>query len=259
METVLLKCVSYLQQAVQKDPRFALAHATLAFCYVPLANLGFLPPWEAVPRIEKHARKALELDPELAEGHLALASSLFLQFDWAGAEAEYRKAIESNPGDAQVRLWYSFFLLDRGAVRRVPRPERPGPADRPLLPVALRTTTPRPWSNSAVATRRWREARQMVEIEPATRARSDGCTSVWAANRKRSRSSSGRDRKKASRASAPCEATRRACAPCWAGCTSERSSAMSRRSSSPCCTPPSARRTRRSPGSRKPTGRKRRG
>ena len=73
METVLLKCVSYQQQAVQKDPRFAPAHATLAWCYVPLAYFGLLPPWEATPRLEKHARKALELDPELAEGHLALA------------------------------------------------------------------------------------------------------------------------------------------------------------------------------------------
>ena len=114
METVLLKCVSYLQQAVQKDPRFALAHATLAFCYVPLAHFGLLPPWDATPRIEKHARKALELDPDLAEGHLALATSLFFQFDWAGAEAEYRKAIESNPGDAQIRQMYCYFLLTVG-------------------------------------------------------------------------------------------------------------------------------------------------
>ena len=111
METVVLKCVSYLQQAVQKDPRFALAHATLASCYVPLAYFGLLPPWEATPRIEMHARKALELDPELAEGRFALATSFFFQFDWAGAEAEYRRAIESNPGDAQIRQMYCYFLL----------------------------------------------------------------------------------------------------------------------------------------------------
>ena len=110
METGLLKCVSYVQQAVEKDPRFALAHATLAFCYAHLAQFGFLPPWEANPRMEMHARKALELDPELAEGHLALGTSLFFQFDWAGAEAEYRKAIESNPGDAYFRMAYCWFL-----------------------------------------------------------------------------------------------------------------------------------------------------
>jgi tetratricopeptide (TPR) repeat protein len=61
-----------------------------------------------------HARKALELDPELAEGHLALAGTLFLQFDWAGADAEFRKAIESNPGDAHVRQMYAYFLLTVG-------------------------------------------------------------------------------------------------------------------------------------------------
>jgi TolB-like protein len=114
METVLLKCVSYLQRAVQKDPRFAAAHGSLAFCYVPLAYFGLRPPWEATPLMEKHARKALELDPEVAEGHLALASSLFFQFDWAGAEAEYRKAIESNPNDAQIRQMYCYFLLTVG-------------------------------------------------------------------------------------------------------------------------------------------------
>jgi tetratricopeptide (TPR) repeat protein len=109
-ETGLLKCVSYLQRAVQKDPRFAVAHATLAFCYFPLGHAGLLPPWEATPRMEMHARKALELDPELAEGHLALAGSLFRQFDWAGAEAEYRKAIEASPGNAHFRQWYAYFL-----------------------------------------------------------------------------------------------------------------------------------------------------
>jgi TolB-like protein/DNA-binding winged helix-turn-helix (wHTH) protein/tetratricopeptide (TPR) repeat protein len=113
-ETVLLKCVSSLQRAVERDPRFALAHATLAFCYVPLANYGFLPPWEATPRVASHARKALELDPDLADGHLALAQSLFLQFDWAAAEPEYRKAIELKPGDAHTRLWYSYFLYRMG-------------------------------------------------------------------------------------------------------------------------------------------------
>ena len=136
-ETVLPKCVSYLQQAVQKDPRFAAAHARLAYCYVSLAYFGLLPPWEATPPIEKHARKALELDPELAEGHLALANSLFFQFDWAGAEAEFRKAVESNPGDAHVRQWYAYFLVTVGRFDEVAHPERPGPADRPLLPVSF--------------------------------------------------------------------------------------------------------------------------
>jgi len=64
--------------------------------------------------MELHARKALELDPELAEGHLALAGGFFLQFNWAGADAEFRKAIESNPGDAQIRQMYCYFLLTVG-------------------------------------------------------------------------------------------------------------------------------------------------
>jgi TolB-like protein/DNA-binding winged helix-turn-helix (wHTH) protein len=169
LETVLLKCVSHLQQAVDKDPRFALAHATLAFCYVPLASRGTLPPSEALPRLEMHARKALDLDPELAEGHLALASSRFLQFDWAGAEPEYQKAVESNPGDAHVRLWYSFFLLQLGRFDESLAQSTHGLRTDPFHPLLL--------GNSVTALAdlgRVDEAlargRQMVEIEPATRA-----------------------------------------------------------------------------------------
>lgn len=167
-ETVLLKCVSYLQQAVQKDPRFALAHATLAFCYVPLGNAGFLPPWEAIPQLDKHARKALELDPELAEGHLARASSFFLQLDGAGAEAEYRRAVESNPGDALVRLWYSYFLLTVGRLEESLAQSGQGMRTDPFHPllfdnhVAALAELGR--GDEALG---W--ARQMVEIAPASR------------------------------------------------------------------------------------------
>jgi TolB-like protein/DNA-binding winged helix-turn-helix (wHTH) protein/tetratricopeptide (TPR) repeat protein len=168
METVLLKCVSYMQQAVEKDPRFALAHATLAFCYVPLAHMGALPPSEVIPRLEKHARSALELDPELAEGHIALATSFFLQFDWAGAEAEYRKAIESNPGDALVRTWYSFFLLQLGRSEEAVSQSAQGLQTDPFSPFL--------WGNQVMALadlgrsdEAVARARQMVEIDPATR------------------------------------------------------------------------------------------
>jgi len=168
-ETVLLKCVSYLQQAVQKDPRFALAHATLAICYVPLGNAGFLPPWEAIPRLDEHARKALELDPELAEGHLARASSYFLQFNWDQAEGEYRKAIESNPGDALVRLWYSYFLLTVGRLEESLAQSAQGMRNDPFHPLLfgnhVSALAELGRDDEALA---W--ARQMVEIEPAARA-----------------------------------------------------------------------------------------
>lgn len=167
METVLLKSVSYLQQAVQRAPRFAVAHATLAFCYVPLGHYGLLPPWEATAPIEEHARKALELDPELTEGRLALAYSLSLQLDWAGAEAEFRKALESNPRDAQVRQTYSYFLLTVGRFDEALAQSAQGMRIDPFYPWMSR--------NHAVALvqldrgeEALAQARQIVEIEGPT-------------------------------------------------------------------------------------------
>lgn len=169
MEAALLKCVDHLQQAVERDPRFAVAHATLAFCHTPLANMGFVPPWEAIPRIEEHARKALALDPDLSQGHLALASSSFLQFDWAEAEAEYLKAIESNPGDADARLWYSFFLYQLGRFEESAVQSARGLENDPFHPLLIGNN-----AHAFAELGRVDEAlalsRRMLEIEPSTRA-----------------------------------------------------------------------------------------
>jgi len=168
MEGSLRKCIEYVGKAVEKDPRFALAHATLAFCHVPLASFGFAPPGEAVPPIEEHARRALELDPELSDGRLGLASAFFLRFDWPAAEAEYRKAVAASPGDPQVRLWYSFFLMTLGRFEESLAQSGEGLRVDPFHPLLL--------ANHVAALAdlgRGDEAvergRQMVEIEPATR------------------------------------------------------------------------------------------
>jgi TolB-like protein/DNA-binding winged helix-turn-helix (wHTH) protein len=167
LEGSLRKCVEYVGRAVEKDRRFALAHATLAFCYVPLVSSGLVPPAE-VPRIEEHARRALELDPSLSEGRLGLASSYFLRFDWPAAEAEYRKAVEANPGETQARLWYSFFLLTLGRFEESLAQSAEGLRIDPFHPLLL--------SNHVVAlvdlgrdAEAIERGRQMVEIEPATR------------------------------------------------------------------------------------------
>jgi TolB-like protein/DNA-binding winged helix-turn-helix (wHTH) protein/Flp pilus assembly protein TadD len=168
-ETVLLKCVDALQKAVDEDPRFALAQATLAFCYIPLGNLGLLPPAETNPRIERHARAALELDPDLTEGRLALASSFFQQFDWAAAEAEYRKAIALDPADPQVRLWYSYFLYEMGRFEESLAQSAEGLRTDPFHPLLsgnhAMALADLGRGDEAVA-----RARQMVDVEPATRA-----------------------------------------------------------------------------------------
>src|SRR6266849_5618785 len=96
----IYKALDQFNQAVAKDPNYAQAYAGLAYAYVLLFDRGWISPEEASPKIRSAAQRAIELDPTLAEPHAALAVLKELaDWDWAGAEAEYRKAIGLNPND----------------------------------------------------------------------------------------------------------------------------------------------------------------
>jgi serine/threonine protein kinase/tetratricopeptide (TPR) repeat protein len=102
--------ISYFNQAVAKDPSYAMAYAGLADAYVFLND-----PSEAIPKSNTAARKALELDPTLARPHALLATNE-VEFDWdfAGGEAEFKKALELDPNDATAHQWYALFLAEIG-------------------------------------------------------------------------------------------------------------------------------------------------
>ncbi|PYX35565.1 MAG: hypothetical protein DMG74_01175 [Acidobacteria bacterium] len=105
----------YFEQAIQKDPNYALPYAGLADSYV-WGRAG-LPPEEAFRRARTAATKALELDDTLGEPHAALAQIKFTNdWDWAGAEAEFKRAIELNPNDTNALHMYSHYLLSMGRV-----------------------------------------------------------------------------------------------------------------------------------------------
>lgn len=110
--------IDFFNQAIEKDPNYALAYAGLADAYILLQVYCYLSPREAVPKARKAAEKALQLDPLLAEAHASLAhiKSLY-DWDWQGTENGFKRAIELNPGYPQAHLWYaiSFFLM-RGKV-----------------------------------------------------------------------------------------------------------------------------------------------
>jgi len=111
------KGLEYFQQAIEEDPGFALAHAGVADSYaVGGGNFLDLPPRESRPRSRAAAMKAIELDESLAEAHTTLADCLFYyDWDWEGAEREFKRAIELNPNYATAWQWYSEFL---GAMLR---------------------------------------------------------------------------------------------------------------------------------------------
>jgi serine/threonine-protein kinase len=111
----LLKSVELFEQSSQQDPRFALAYAGLADAYAILGGFGYLPPQEAYTRARMEATRALELDEALAEAHSSLATVMYrFDWDWAGAEREFRAALRHNPGYATAHMWFGVYLVLMG-------------------------------------------------------------------------------------------------------------------------------------------------
>jgi tetratricopeptide (TPR) repeat protein len=111
----LKKGIEYFQQAIEKDPGYALAYAGLADSYS--AHGGgwmYLPPTDSLPKAKAAAMKALELDDTLAEAHAALAYAVFFaDWDWSKAEREFKRAIELNPNSVLSHGRYAEYLKTR--------------------------------------------------------------------------------------------------------------------------------------------------
>jgi len=111
------KGLDYFQKAIARDPKYALAYAGVADSFVVLGGHARLPATEALPKAKEAALKALELDPSLAEAHTSLAFVKFSNdWDWAGAEREFREAIALNPNYATAHHWYSHYLVAMGRL-----------------------------------------------------------------------------------------------------------------------------------------------
>jgi TolB-like protein/tetratricopeptide (TPR) repeat protein len=111
----LKKGLEYFQQAIDKDPGYALAYAGLADSYSALGGgWMYLPPTDSLPKAKAAAMKALELDDTLAEAHAALAYAVFFaDWDWPNTEREFKRAIELNPNSALSHNRYAECLKTR--------------------------------------------------------------------------------------------------------------------------------------------------
>jgi len=100
----------YFEKAIAKDPDFAPAYAGLAQLYARTRGSLARDPGANRVQARQWAEKALKLDDTLAETHTALGWVTFHEWDWAGAEREYRRAVELNPSYALARIWYAQYL-----------------------------------------------------------------------------------------------------------------------------------------------------
>jgi serine/threonine protein kinase/tetratricopeptide (TPR) repeat protein len=109
------KGIDYFQQAIEKDPGYALAYAGLADSYSTLGGgWVYLPPIDSFPKAKAAAMKALEIDDTLAEAHAALAYVVYYaDWDWPRAEREFKRAIELNPNSALAHDRYAKCLNTR--------------------------------------------------------------------------------------------------------------------------------------------------
>ena len=111
------KAVDYLQEAIDKDPNYARAHAALANGYGWMGEAGWLAYTEAFPRQKTEATKAIELDDSLPQGHAELADAVMdLSWDWSTTEKELKRALELNPNLASVHTTYAFYLQRVGRL-----------------------------------------------------------------------------------------------------------------------------------------------
>lgn len=108
------RAIAYYNQAIEKDPAYALAHAGLAETYYGV-SCQFLSPREAMPKVRDAAMTALAIDETLPEAHTLLGIvRAFYEHDWAGAEVEFSRALDLNFGSALAHQWFGYYLTAIG-------------------------------------------------------------------------------------------------------------------------------------------------
>ncbi len=108
------KARDYFNQAIERDPGYAMAYVGLANYYVAAPDYGPIPASEAAPKARAAAEKALSIDKSSTDAHAALAGALWTLFDFSAAEAEFQRTLELNPNLANAHHWFGLFLSWEG-------------------------------------------------------------------------------------------------------------------------------------------------
>jgi len=173
--------INYFEQAIHSDPNFALAYAGLADSYNLLDDWGKTAPRDSFPKARAAAEKAIALDDSLAEAHVSLAMvRAAYDWDWTGAEQEFRRAIDLNPNYATAHQWYGLLLASLGRFPEAEIEVRRAQQLEPLSPII----------NIAVAEvftweRRYDDAiaeyKKIIELDPSFSGAYGNLAEVYAA------------------------------------------------------------------------------
>ena len=138
-EADLLKAIDYYQQAIAKDPNYALAYVGLGNAYHTLGGvLGFRSPAEIYPKMNEYALKAVQMDDQLAEAHHLLANAkLYYEWNWEVAGNELKRSIELNPNYSLAYETYGTYYQSLGLLDQAAAARRLGKTLDPLSPFAV--------------------------------------------------------------------------------------------------------------------------
>jgi TolB-like protein len=132
------RSIANFNEALAIDPDFAPAYAGLADCYAQMGSirLGMLKPLEALNKARTYLQRAMELDDTMAEAHCTSALiKIWYDFDWAGAEREFKVAISLDPGQVTAMLWQSLYLAAMGRPQEAIASVQRARDSEPLSPV----------------------------------------------------------------------------------------------------------------------------
>lgn len=128
--------IKYFQQAEEKDPSYALAYSGLADSYALLSDIGVVKPSDEMPKAKAAAQKAVDADPTLGEAYTSRAFvKLAYDWDWLGAEADFKKALELNPKYPTAHQWYASYLIQMGKFEQAKKEIEEAHQLDPLSPI----------------------------------------------------------------------------------------------------------------------------
>ncbi|MGA2735970.1 MAG: hypothetical protein ABSG65_00810 [Bryobacteraceae bacterium] len=162
------KGIEYFAQAIAKDPAYAPAYAGMADCYTWLGVFGWFTAREAMPQAREAANHALRLDETLAAAHVSLGYVKALHdWDWPGAEREFKRALDLSPGDADVHFAYSVtYLTPRGRLDEALAEIRRALALDPLSPYKI-TVAGMIYTDRREYDRAVEQYRKAIELDPS--------------------------------------------------------------------------------------------